>query len=226
MALVISRQSTALPLTSGKNDGHQFGQTVAAATEGPTEHYYSSRFSPEIVSAESVLTRSPTVESMKSQNVDAVSRFLSQNLPVSYSSSFMMQFIVSKDCFCYFARDESRARLATPDDRAIVGVIAGKILRGALNRDVCTGNVMILAVATEWRRFGVGWELLTKLEHAFHKVASSSITSLKSIFLHVASTNTGAIRFYEKGGYAYEKSECGYYGNRTDGIVMRKYLES
>ncbi|KAK9236878.1 acyl-CoA N-acyltransferase [Lipomyces kononenkoae] len=226
MALLITRPSTYLPLLINmENDDHRYDQTSVAAIDD-SKGYYQSTFPADIALAEGLLTRCPTLESMKSQNVDDVSRFLNQNLPVSYSPSFLMQFIVGKDCFCYFARDLSRASRTKPDDSAIVGVVAGKILRSALNRDVCTGNVMILAVASEWRRFGVGWELLRKLELAFHQVASSSITSLKSIFLHVASTNTGAIRFYEKGGYAYEKSESGYYGRRADGIVMRKHLES
>ncbi|KAK9330128.1 hypothetical protein V1520DRAFT_138566 [Lipomyces starkeyi] len=227
MALLITRPSTFLPLLTADGEDPRYGE-IATTTVKASKDYYPSRFSPEIARTERVLTRYPALGTMKSQNLDAVSRFLSQNLPISYSPSFLMQFIVGKDCFCFCARDLSREPgLGKYDDNGIVGVVAGKILRSALNREVCTGHVMILAVATEWRRFGVGWELLRKLELAFNNVTSSSITAprLKSIFLHVASTNSGAIQFYEKGGYAYEKSECGYYGRKVDGIVMRKYVD-
>ncbi|KAK9359751.1 hypothetical protein V1504DRAFT_434498 [Lipomyces starkeyi] len=226
MALLITRPSTFLPLLTADGENPRYGEIVTTTVKASKDYY--PRFSPEIARAERVLTRYPALDTMKSQNLEAVSRFLSQNLPIAYSSSFLMQFIVGKDCFCFCARDLSREPgLRKYDDNGIVGVVAGKILRSALNREVCTGHVMILAVATEWRRFGVGWELLRKLELAFNNVTSSSITAprLKSIFLHVASTNSGAIQFYEKGGYAYEKSECGYYGRKVDGIVMRKYVD-
>ncbi|KAK9313520.1 hypothetical protein V1524DRAFT_189436 [Lipomyces starkeyi] len=226
MALLITRPSTFLPLLTADGEDPRYDEIVTTTVKTSKDYY--TRFSPEIARAERVLTRYPALDTMKSQNLEAVSRFLSQNLPISYSPSFLMQFIVGKDCFCFCARDLSREPgLRKYDDNGIVGVVAGKILRSALNREVCTGHVMILAVATEWRRFGVGWELLRKLELAFNNVTSSSITAprLKSIFLHVASTNSGAIQFYEKGGYAYEKSECGYYGRKVDGIVMRKYVE-
>ncbi|KAK9374874.1 uncharacterized protein V1513DRAFT_399778 [Lipomyces chichibuensis] len=228
MALLITRPSTFLPLILAEGEDSRYGEIVTTTVKA-SKDYYPSRFSPDIArSTERVLTRYPALDTMKSQNLEAVSRFLSQNLPVSYSPSFLMQFIVGKDCFCFCARDLSReSELRKHDDKGIVGVVAGKVLRSALNREVCTGHVMMLAVATEWRRFGVGWELLRKLELAFNNVSSSSITAprLKSIFLQVASTNSGAIQFYEKGGYAYEKSECGYYGNKVDGIVMRKYVD-
>ncbi|KAK9495972.1 hypothetical protein V1508DRAFT_104492 [Lipomyces doorenjongii] len=222
MALLITRPSTFLPLLSADGEDPRYGEIVT------TKDYYPSRFSPDIARAERVLTRYPALDTMKSQNLEAVSRFLGQNLPISYSPSFLMQFIVGKDCFCFCAWDLSReSGLRKHGDNGIVGVVAGKILRSALNRDVCTGHVMILAVASEWRRFGVGCGLLSKLELAFHNVTCSSITAprLKSIFLHVASTNSGAIQFYEKGGYTYEKSECGYYGRKVDGIVMRKNVD-
>ncbi|KAK9261148.1 hypothetical protein V1519DRAFT_482858 [Lipomyces tetrasporus] len=243
MALLITRPSAFLPLLSPDDEVPRYSE-IGTTTVEASKNYYPTVFTRDTARGERIQTRDPVLDSMKSQNVEAVSQFLGQNLPISYSPSFLMQFVFGKDCFCFCARDGSRAsKAAMQTDNGIIGVVAGKILRSALDREVCTGHVMILAVATEWRRFGVGCELLKvgnlvhcrskanehqKLELAFHNVSSpaavASITAprLKSIFLHVASTNTGAIQFYEKGGYAFEKSEFGYYGRKADGIVMRK----
>ncbi|KAK9323396.1 hypothetical protein V1517DRAFT_320640 [Lipomyces orientalis] len=230
MALLITRPSAFLPLLSPDDEVPRYSE-IGTTTVEASKNYYPTIFTRDTARGVRKRTRDPVLDSMRSQNVEAVSQFLGQNLPIPYSPSFLMQFVFGKDCFCFCAREGSRAsEPALHVDNGIIGVVAGKILRSALDRQVCTGHVMILAVATEWRRFGVGCELLKKLELAFHNVsspatvASTTAPRLKSIFLHVASTNTEAIQFYEKGGYAFEKSECGYYGRKADGIVMRKYF--
>ncbi|KAK9468369.1 acyl-CoA N-acyltransferase [Lipomyces arxii] len=157
---------------------------------------------------------------LKSKDIESAKKLLRETLAVGYSTTFLNQFIYNKDSFCFCVRDTIR--------NAVIGVIGGKISRSVMDSTVCTGHLMILAVSTTWRRFGLGQQLLNKLEGAFCDGSVTASfnrrTQLRSIYLQTEIANTNAIRFYENNGFSYEKLERGYYGSGKDGVVMRKHV--
>lgn len=79
-----------------------------------------------------------------------------------------------------------------------------------------TGHVVVLGVAPEWRRRGIGRELMRRLEHGFRR------RGVTLFHLEVRTTNDGARRLYEGLGYSVAGRRLGYYSNGDDGFLMIK----
>ncbi|KAK9476201.1 acyl-CoA N-acyltransferase [Lipomyces japonicus] len=167
------------------------------------------------------------LRSMKSTDIDLIQEFLKSNFPITYSSSFWLQFIFAKGHYCQCAIDLP--------SRQIIAVVAGNVMPGLANpAGKWTGQVMVLAVHHGHRREGLGCRLLRRLESEFccHIVreqsrqnnGSSHNINNNTIFLTVASKNTGAISFYQSQGYEFEKLATSYYGRLNHGQVMSKQL--
>ncbi|KAK7207611.1 ribosomal protein-alanine acetyltransferase RimI-like protein [Myxozyma melibiosi] len=152
------------------------------------------------------------IDSFCTRDLDAVRQFLSNNLPLTYSNSFLLQFITARESRMLIARHASTD--------AIVGIVGGRFVHSLADRRICHGHIMILAVAEQCRRSGVGRILLQKLES---KLRSSASATVKTSFLEVSHTNAAAIKFYQNEGYSIEKREKGYYNGKVDALIMRKY---
>jgi [ribosomal protein S18]-alanine N-acetyltransferase len=77
-----------------------------------------------------------------------------------------------------------------------------------------------LEVAPDWRRRGIGGELLRRVEN------SALDAGAEAISLHVHAENTGAIRIYEAHGYVCEGREEDYYAPGHAALIYGKPLEA
>lgn len=80
-------------------------------------------------------------------------------------------------------------------------------------------DIHTLTVRDEYRRQGVGRELLTQLEQW------SLTRGIRRIMLEVAVSNTSAIALYESTGYQKIKVRSDYYGAGQDAFVMERVLD-
>ncbi|MDD2473734.1 MAG: ribosomal protein S18-alanine N-acetyltransferase [Methanoculleus sp.] len=80
------------------------------------------------------------------------------------------------------------------------------------------GHIMNLAVAPGYRRRGVGWQLIRRLEQEYAVLGASGVQ------LEVRITNTGAQEFYHRLGYQEVFQIDSYYANEEDALVMMKWF--
>ncbi|MGI5938407.1 MULTISPECIES: ribosomal protein S18-alanine N-acetyltransferase [Methanoculleus] len=80
------------------------------------------------------------------------------------------------------------------------------------------GHVMNLAVAPEYRRKGIGWQLIRRLEREYVILGASGVQ------LEVRISNTGAQEFYRRLGYREVFQIAAYYANDEDALVMMKWF--
>ena len=79
-------------------------------------------------------------------------------------------------------------------------------------------NLDLLAVKPDFRRRGVGKQLVAWLE----KVALTA--GVFNVFVQVRAGNTGAVRFYQSLGYAALGQDKAYYSGVEAGVIMAKSL--
>lgn len=77
------------------------------------------------------------------------------------------------------------------------------------------GEILNIAVSPEYRRRGIGQELLTRLMEA--------VPAAESIFLEVRASNEGAIALYERMGYRTIAVRRGYYSHPTEDARIMKW---
>lgn len=99
---------------------------------------------------------------------------------------------------------------------AAESVMVGFII-GVVEQDR-TGHVVVLGVAPEWRRRGVGRDLMRQIETAFRE------RGVQLIHLEVRTTNAGARALYEGLGFTVAGRRLAYYTNGDDGFLMIKAL--
>jgi ribosomal protein S18 acetylase RimI-like enzyme len=80
--------------------------------------------------------------------------------------------------------------------------------------------IVTLEVLPEFRRRGVGGELLRRVED------SALAADATALWLHVDATNAGAIRLYEEHGYCCEGREENFYAARRPALIYRKVLHT
>ncbi|MGC9443500.1 MAG: GNAT family N-acetyltransferase, partial [Candidatus Methanospirareceae archaeon] len=80
------------------------------------------------------------------------------------------------------------------------------------------GHISGIAVEEQYRRSGVGEDLMTALELDFLNDSFTTIT------LEVRVSNLAAIRFYEREGYRRAYTVKGYYADGEDAFVYLKKL--
>ncbi|KAK9463634.1 acyl-CoA N-acyltransferase [Lipomyces oligophaga] len=150
------------------------------------------------------------LERLYTRDLVHVRAFLDRVLPVHYSASFLLHFITANDSHLLTVRDGCSG--------TILGVVAGRLSRSALDANAVTGHVMILAVDEHSRRLGIGTFLMRQLEFVFRSARSS----LQALILQVESSNVPALTFYSSLGFHPERHLSGYYQQSGDGLLMRK----
>lgn len=99
------------------------------------------------------------------------------------------------------------------------GDVAGFVAGGVEDTgEEVYGHIMNLAVASGYRRRGVGQHLIRRLEQEYTVLGASAVQ------LEVRVTNTGAQEFYRRFGYREVFQVAAYYANAEDALVMMKWL--
>jgi tRNA threonylcarbamoyladenosine biosynthesis protein TsaB len=118
----------------------------------------------------------------------------------------------SRESYGKFAEENGSLALVLETNRRISGFLLGR-------RVGDQAEVLNLAVGSRDRRKGEGTALLVA---AFVEFA---LRSVRSVYLEVRESNTGAIAFYEKHGFAKTGLRRGYYREPAEGAVtMEKKL--
>ena len=118
-----------------------------------------------------------------------------------------------------YDRETFRELLTHRDAVALKMVAAESVMVGfviGLVEPDRTGHVVVLGVAPEWRRQGIGRALMAEVEDAF------AARSIRTIHLEVRTTNNGARALYEQIGFAIAGRRLAYYTNGDDGYLMVK----
>jgi len=94
----------------------------------------------------------------------------------------------------------------------VVGYVIGE-MRGSI------GHVVSIAVHPSFRRRGIGWMLMDRVE------GEMASRGAKLVYLEVAVDNTPAISMYTKRGYRVAGVVEKYYSSGADAYIMVKELE-
>jgi ribosomal protein S18 acetylase RimI-like enzyme len=127
--------------------------------------------------------------------------------PIRFSRRYMRRLIDSADAFTWIAEEDGR----------IAGFSIADI---SGNLDGLFAYIETIEVLPEDRGRGIGNELLRRVEESAHERQASAI------WLHVESTNAGAIRLYEAHGYRSMGREENFYARGRAGLVYCKELEA
>ncbi len=101
------------------------------------------------------------------------------------------------------------------DNGEIAGFVAGGVEDTG---EEVYGHIMNLAVAPEYRRRGIGQQLIRRLEQEYAILGASGIQ------LEVRVGNIGAQEFYRRLGYREVFQIACYYANDEDALVMMKWF--
>lgn len=101
----------------------------------------------------------------------------------------------------------------------LVGILQGEVVAyGGIWLVVDEAHVTTIAVAEEHRRQGIGQRLMIEL------LEKGKVAGMVCSTLEVRASNVGAIKMYEKFGYAVTATRKGYYpDNKEDAAVMWLY---
>ena len=128
---------------------------------------------------------------------------------------FAMPFRFSAGALKRFAETKrARVVVAEADGRA-VGFC---IVHIEPSRGGCSGYVVTLDVAPEWRRQGIARRMMLNAE------ATVRGEGCRSMLLHVFTENPEAIRFYERLGFQRSHTAEAFYAPGLDAFVYRKSL--
>lgn len=142
---------------------------------------------------------------LKFADAEAIAHFASQNLPVSYSIGFFLQFVYNRDCLCLYVTTKQ-------DPDTVLGTIAGQV--GSDGR----AQVHVLAVAPTARRNGLGTILMKEFTSTIED------EGIKAIEIQTRCQDAGAIAFYQRLGFEMGDIAWGAYGALGDGLRMCKPL--
>jgi [ribosomal protein S18]-alanine N-acetyltransferase len=125
--------------------------------------------------------------------------------PFRFGRAFMRRIVEASNGAAWIAEEE--------------GKMAGfAVVEWALDADVFA-YLQTIEVLPEYRGRGIASELLQRIE------SSSGAAGASSLWLHVDVTNTGAIRLYEKHGFAFQGKKDHYYARDRGALIYRKLLE-
>ncbi len=130
--------------------------------------------------------------------------------------SFKSHRFTRKD-FEYHLAHPSSIFVVAESAGQVVGYIAGVIYHGTRSK---VARIYSMAVLPKWRNAGIGSLFLKHFERAAAKRAAYSAT------LEVRKTNRKAIDLYRRFGYKVERVLPDYYASGSDGLRMRKSLNS
>jgi ribosomal-protein-alanine N-acetyltransferase len=126
-------------------------------------------------------------------------------------NSFEKKEIFSKEYLLGIFKAWPNGTLMAKVNGETVGYVIGK-------KNEESGLVVSIAVKKEWRRKGIGKELMEKLIENFKK------ERVKIIFLHVREENREAINFYQKLGFKIVELVENYYSNGENAYLMERSL--
>jgi len=106
---------------------------------------------------------------------------------------------------CFVAEEQGR----------VVGFIAGGIEETG---EAVYGHILNLAVQEEYRRRGIGRQLVHRIEHEFVLIGAGAVQ------LEVRVSNTVAQSFYARLGYTDVFRLAGYYQDGEDALVMMRWF--
>ena len=144
-------------------------------------------------------------------DLEPVMRINRRCLPENYSPAFFMEH----------HKEHPEAFLVVEADGSIVGYVMCRIEFGSsyarrlgLSR---RGHIISIAVIPEYRRRGIGKELMVKAMEAM-----SNIYNASEYYLEVRVSNQPAISLYKKLGYKVVQRIPGYYLNGEDAFIMSR----
>lgn len=125
--------------------------------------------------------------------------------PLRFPRHYMRQLVESTRTATWIAEEES----------ALSGFAIVEWLKDGA---APVAYIETLEVAPEFRRQGIGAELLRRLED------SARAAGAQIVWLHVDADNAAAIRLYEAHGYHYQSREEHYYARQRPALVYAKPL--
>ncbi|CAN6635320.1 hypothetical protein TRVA0_015S00804 [Trichomonascus vanleenenianus] len=161
--------------------------------------------------------REMALSTLRSKDVESIRVFTNTHLDVQYSSTFFLQFLVTRGCVCLQLLSEGR----------ILGVISGRLsFDTTFSEDSSTleGDIYTLAVEPEVRRLGLGARLVDEMIQRMASIAEYAGKRLGSVRLDVKAADAPAHQFYRKLGFQPVGTKPKYYGPLGDAISMTKYL--
>lgn len=118
----------------------------------------------------------------------------------------------SMDLLKFLFENHGEGLFVAETDSRIMGFILGVPL------DSRTLRILMLVVIKEFRKMGIGSELLKACEnHAKNRMMTAMI-------LEVGTKNTEAVDFYSKKGFKVTGMLPKYYKDRSDAYVMKRYF--
>ena len=113
-----------------------------------------------------------------------------------------------------FAEVQKAHVVIAEEDGEIAGFCIVHVERGVPR----VGYVVTLDVALAFRRCGLASLMMAEVE----RLAGEADCEL--LGLHVWNENTAAVRFYERIGFQYSRTEVEFYGECRDAMVLMKML--
>lgn len=174
------------------------------------------------------------LRSLLPSDVDAVKELCRDWFPIEYPEQWFQDITGSGKFFSAAAVDED-------EESTIIGLIIAETKqqsrcnqedRGLVSSfcyyDPLVTYILSLGVVSRRRREGIASLLLSHLiQHLTSYTEASGRNASRAIFLHVLSTNQGAIDFYRRQGFQIHRQLPLYYlidGNCHDGCSFVKYI--
>lgn len=142
-------------------------------------------------------------------------------------SDFAQLYAIEEACFeppFRFSRAYMRSLLRSAETVAWVAEDNGRLAAFAIIEwsgapgDI-VGYIQTIEVSPDYRRRGIGLELVRRLE------LSAREAGAKQIWLHVDAENDPAIRLYRSEGYEHKARHAHYYARTRDAEIYCKQLE-
>jgi ribosomal-protein-alanine N-acetyltransferase len=147
------------------------------------------------------------------KDLDSVVMINKKCLPENYPSGFFV------DIYERFPKSFLVSELVK--NKEVTGYIMGRIERGLSNygfRLTKKGHIVSVAVLHDYRKLGVGYDLVSKSLKAMGDYGAAEFV------LEVRESNVPAISLYKKLGFETLKTLRGYYSDGEDAYLMSKRL--
>ena len=158
----------------------------------------------------SFMTVDYAIRLFEKEDIDTVIEINQLTLPENYPSSFFMGL----------HSHAPKAFLVAVIDSKVIGYIMCRIERGISSfrkpYPVKRGHIVSVAVLRDYRRHGIGTQLVKKAMKAMEHYGASEF------FLEVRKSNTPAVSAYEKMGFEVTRVLRGYYRDGEDAYLMAK----
>lgn len=140
------------------------------------------------------------------------------------SDDFIQLYAIEEVCFqppFRFGRRYMRSLVASPNSITWIaedeGAMAGfSIIEWGHTNSEVAAYIQTIEVLPIARARGIGAELLRRVEDSVRSAGA------QSIWLHVDSQNSGAVRLYERHGYTCEGRKENYYAHGRAALIYRK----